>query len=104
MGELVSGIHHGVWTIKYPGYVGELDSGVHCGVWMIKYPGYVGDPVRLSEHKHCDNVVNRKNARSRIVASLWGSVGMGRKEDEYWASLGCWISACYGPFSLGTPF
>ena len=39
----------------------------------------------LSEHKHCDNMVtnsNSENARSRMVASLWGSVGTGTKEDE----------------------
>ena len=39
----------------------------------------------LSEHKHCDNVAinwNSENARSRMVASLWGSVGTGTKEDE----------------------
>jgi methionine salvage enolase-phosphatase E1 len=39
----------------------------------------------LSEHKHCDNPAtnsNSENARSRVVASLQGSVGMGTKEDE----------------------
>jgi len=39
----------------------------------------------LSEHKHCDNVAtnsNSKNARSKMVASLQGSVDMGIKEDE----------------------
>jgi hypothetical protein len=39
----------------------------------------------LSEHKHCDNMatnLNSKNARSRIVASLQGSVGTGTREDE----------------------
>jgi len=39
----------------------------------------------LSEHKHCDNMLtnsNSKNARSKMVASLWGSVGTGTKEDE----------------------
>jgi len=38
----------------------------------------------LSEHKHCDNVAtnsNSENARSRMVASLQGSVGMGERED-----------------------
>jgi len=36
----------------------------------------------LSEHKHCDNAAtnsNSENARSRIVASLRGSVGTGKK-------------------------
>ena len=39
----------------------------------------------LSGHKHCDNVAtnfNSENARSRMVASLLGSMGMGTKEDE----------------------
>jgi len=39
----------------------------------------------LSEHKHCDNVAtnsNSENARSRMVVSLRGSVGMGTKGDE----------------------
>jgi len=39
----------------------------------------------LSEHKHCDNAAtnsNSKNARSRMMASLRGSVGTGTKEDE----------------------
>jgi len=39
----------------------------------------------LSEHKHCDNVAansNSENVRSRMVASVWGSVGTGTKEDE----------------------
>jgi hypothetical protein len=39
----------------------------------------------LSEHKHCDNAAtnsNSENARSRIVASLLGSVATGTKEDE----------------------
>jgi len=30
-------------------------------------------------------------------------VGTGREEDD-WARLGCWISQCYGPFSLGASF
>jgi len=39
----------------------------------------------LSEHKHYDNPatnLNSENARSRMVASLQGSMGMGTKEDE----------------------
>jgi hypothetical protein len=39
----------------------------------------------LSEHKHCDNAAtnsNSENARSRMMASLRGSVGKGTKEDE----------------------
>jgi hypothetical protein len=40
----------------------------------------------LSEHKHCDNAAtnsNSENARSRMLASLRGSVGTGTKEDEF---------------------
>jgi len=39
----------------------------------------------VSEHKHCDNAAtnsNSENARSRMVASLRGSVSTGTKEDE----------------------
>jgi hypothetical protein len=37
---------------------------------------------------------------------LRGSLSTGAKEDDvkYWARLGCWISPCYGPFSLGGSF
>ena len=48
----------------------------------------------LSEHKHCDNVAtnsNSENARSRMVASLQGSVGTGTKEGE--SSNGCFWAA-----------
>jgi hypothetical protein len=48
----------------------------------------------LPEHKHCDNAAtnsNSENARSRMVASLRGSMCMGTKEDEsstgrFWAA------------------
>ena len=58
---------------------------------------------------HCDNAAtnsNSENARSRMVASLWGSVYTGDKGSwvKYWACLGCWISPCYGPFWLGARF
>jgi hypothetical protein len=39
----------------------------------------------LSEHKHCDNEAtncNSENARSRMAASLWGSVVTGTEGDE----------------------
>jgi len=39
----------------------------------------------LSEHKHCDNAATNSNsvkARSRMLASLRGSVGTGTKEDK----------------------
>ena len=39
----------------------------------------------VSENKHCDNLAtnsNSENARSRMAASLRGSVGTGTKEDE----------------------
>jgi hypothetical protein len=44
----------------------------------------------LSEHKRCDNTATNSksvNSRSRMVASLWGSMGTGMKEDE--SSTGC---------------
>jgi hypothetical protein len=61
----------------------------------------------LSEHKHCDKAAtnsNSENARSRMMASLQGSMGMGTKEDE--SSTGR-ISAAgfhHVPFSLGMRF
>jgi len=39
----------------------------------------------LSERKHCNNAAtnsNSENARSRMVASVWESMGTGTKEDE----------------------
>jgi len=44
----------------------------------------------LSEHKHCDNVATNSSsekARSRMLASLQGSVGVETKEDE--SNTGC---------------
>ena len=62
-----------------------------------------------SEHKHCDNAAtnsNSENARSRMEASMLGSVSTGDKgrRVKHWARLGCSISPCYGPFSLGALF
>jgi len=77
---------------------------------ILAYCGYSPTSslfLLLSENKHCDKAKtnsNSENARSRMMASLRGSVGTGTKEDEYWARLGCWISPCYGPFLLGAPF
>ena len=56
----------------------------------------------LSEHTHCDNMatdLNSDNARSRMVASSRGSVGMGKKEDEsstgrIWAAGFHHVMAC----------
>jgi len=45
----------------------------------------VNKGLGLSEIKHCDNAAtnsNSENARSRMLASLRGSVGMGTKGDE----------------------
>jgi hypothetical protein len=47
--------------------------------------------------------VNSKNSRSRMKASSDRKHeyrGKGRLV-KYWAHLGCWISPCYSPFSLG---
>jgi len=55
---------------------------------IIAYCGYSPTSpffLLLSEHKHCDNATtnsNSENARSRMMASLGGSVGTGTKEDE----------------------
>jgi hypothetical protein len=55
---------------------------------ILAYCGYSPTSpffVLLSERKHCDNAAtnsNSENARSRMVASLQGSVGTGTKEDE----------------------
>jgi hypothetical protein len=63
----------------------------------------------LSEHKHCDNAatnVNSENGRSRMEASSAEKLEYGVKGRwvKHWARLGCWISPCYGPFSLGGSF
>jgi hypothetical protein len=63
----------------------------------------------LSEHKHCDiatTSANNKSARSRMEASSLGKRGYGGKGRlvKYWAHLGCCVSPCYGPFSLGAHF
>ena len=55
---------------------------------ILAYCGYsLTSPffLLLSEHKHCDNAAtnsNSENARSRMAASLRGSMGTGTKEDE----------------------
>jgi len=63
----------------------------------------------LSEHKNCDNMatnLNSENARRRMVASSAGKRGYRDKGRwvKCWVHLGCWISPCYGPFSLGARF
>ena len=52
----------------------------YCGYSLI-FPLF----LLLPEHKHCDKAAtnsNSENARSRMVASLQGSVGIGTKEHE----------------------
>ena len=55
---------------------------------ILSYCGYSPTSpffLLLSEHKHCDNAAtnsNSENARSRIVASLRGSMVTGTNEDE----------------------
>ena len=63
----------------------------------------------LSEHQHCNNTitnVNSRNARSRMKTSSAGKYGCSDKGRwvKYWACLGCWISPCYGLYSLGMHF
>jgi hypothetical protein len=65
---------------------------------ILAYCGYSPTSLfflLLSEHKHCDNAAtnsNSENTRSRMVASLRGSVGTRTKEDE--SSIGrVWTAA-----------
>jgi len=65
--------------------------------YILAYCGHLPTSpffLLLSEHKYCHNTAtdsNSENARSRMVASLPGSVGTGTKEDE--SSTGCvWAS------------
>jgi hypothetical protein len=66
----------------------------YCGYAPTFYCGYAPTFLfflLLSEHKHWDNAAtnsNSENARSRMVASLRGSMGMGTKEDESSAGRG----------------
>jgi len=64
---------------------------------ILAYCGYSPTSpffLLLSEHKHRDNSatnLNSENARSKIVASVQGSKGMGAKEDgsstgQVWAA------------------
>ena len=59
--------------------------------------------------KHCENAetnANSENARSRMVASSAGKRAYGDKRRwvKYWVRMGCWISPCHGPVSLGEGF
>ena len=54
---------------------------------ILAYCGYSPTSpffLLLSEHKHSDNAtnLNSENARSRMVASLLGNIGIGTKKDE----------------------
>ena len=56
----------------------SLKNILACCGYSLTFPFF----LLLSEHKHCDNVATNsksENARSRMVASLWGSVGTGTK-------------------------
>jgi len=56
----------------------------------------------LSEHKHCNNAatnLNSENARSRMMASLWGNMGVVMNEVEsstgrIWAAGFRHVMAC----------
>ena len=71
---------------------------------ILAYCGYSPTSffLLLSEHKHCNNAatnLNSKNAWSRMLASLWGSVGMETKEDEW--STGCiWAAGFHHVMAL----
>jgi len=68
-----------------------------CG-YLLTSPFF----LLLSEHKHCDNAAtcsNSENARSRMRASLQGSMGTRTKEDEsstghIWAAGFHHVTAC----------
>jgi hypothetical protein len=47
-----------------------------------------------------------RTLEAKLKKVLWGKREYGGKEKsvKYWATLGCWISPCYGPFSLGARF
>jgi hypothetical protein len=49
---------------------------------------------------------NSENTESRMEASSAGTREYGGKGRcvKYWVHLDCWISLCYGPFSLGEWF
>ena len=56
-----------------------------ASITTLKVWGHYYGKKGLSEHKHCDKAAtnsNSENARSRMVASLWGSVGTETKGDE----------------------
>jgi len=79
---------------------------------ILTYCGYLPNSLfflLLSEHKHCDNAAtnsNSENARSRIVASLCGSVGKWTKEDESSSARVCAAGFHHvnGSFWLGALF
>jgi len=79
---------------------------------ILAYCGYSPTSpffLLLSEHKHCDNAAtntNSENAISRKVGKFARKRGYGDKGRwvKYWAPLGCWISPCYCPLSLGARF
>ena len=55
------------------------------GIQQLLHASFCFLNTNISEHKHCDNAatnLNSENARSRMVASVRGSVGMGTQEDE----------------------
>jgi len=52
---------------------------------LLRFGAIITVNKGLSEHTRCDNAAtnsNSENARSRMAASLRGSVGTGTKEDE----------------------
>jgi len=80
-----------VTQFKWKSYVRTCTLTVTSKLYLLKiilaYCGYSPTSpffLLLSEHKHCDNAAtnwNSENARSRMAARLWGSVGTGTKGD-----------------------
>ena len=79
--------HFAMKTIRTYRYI-TYNKKILCQQNILAYCVYSPTApffLLLSEHKHCDNTAtnsNSENARSRMVASLRGSVVTGTKEDE----------------------
>jgi nicotinamide mononucleotide (NMN) deamidase PncC len=56
------------------------DKITWLGVWASQWR----PPLGLSEHKHCNNPATTviQTARSKMVVSLRGSMGTGKKKDD----------------------
>ena len=86
-------VTHFTMKIIYTYLHTTFNTKILFGKNILAYCGYSPTSpffLLVSEHKHCNNAAtnsNTENARSRMVASLQGNMGMGTKEDE--SSTGC---------------